>query len=504
MEITHWPPSYAKPVSAALPVGASGGPTPTCHPQSRHGSLLTLAPECASASVFGTGARNRRTSLTSRAKRSPLTADLLPPLAARRTLNDIIDTEDHLSCLRRREQHLRLDFESLTDAKLVHVGNRARVHLEAPCVVALVVLGAQRADKIGRVVPRVVRNVHRHRAQRARVGLHREHLLARDRLGRLLDGLGHQHLGRTPTRQHGRRFDRLRQHAERVVQRTVRLVDDVGVGPPDDNRRRLRVRAAGEADQLVLADHHLLDERALAKLDLVGRVEGRDDVAIENEREALSAVEIGVLDRPAASERAGTTFSSENQTRKLLIATGTACVCVYVFVREGGKRCLSVGAGGEPEGWPRSHDAVVRKLLLGQVVDELPVDEHVAAVRHDALHLVEHLLLLGGLNLRDLGDRVHLDLGAVDLDLVGVHGRVGDEHLALLHALGAADANLLVEEEAVGVEVRIAQGASVPLDDLDLVQVGRAAQLEHGVDGNLREELLVLRQDLRNDRTPQE
>eukprot|EP00966_Prymnesium_polylepis_P037045 859720-Prymnesium_polylepis.1 len=70
--------------------------------------------------------------------------------------------------------------------------------------------------------------------------------------------------------------------------------------------------------------------------------------------------------------------------------------------------------------------------------------------------------------------------------------------------LGAADANLLVEEEAVGVEVRIAQGASVPLDDLDLVQVGRAAQLEHGVDGNLREELLVLRQDLRNDRTPQE
>mmetsp|Transcript_41395 Transcript_41395/g.113905 ORF Transcript_41395/g.113905 Transcript_41395/m.113905 type:complete len:448 (-) Transcript_41395:770-2113(-) len=447
MEITHWPPSYAKPVSAALPVGASGGPTPTCHPQSRHGSLLTLAPECASASVFGTGARNRRTSLTSRAKRSPLTADLLPPLAARRTLNDIIDTEDHLSCLRRREQHLRLDFESLTDAKLVHVGNRARVHLEAPCVVALVVLGAQRADKIGRVVPRVVRNVHRHRAQRARVGLHREHLLARDRLGRLLDGLGHQHLGRTPTRQHGRRFDRLRQHAERVVQRTVRLVDDVGVGPPDDNRRRLRVRAAGEADQLVLADHHLLDERALAKLDLVGRVEGRDDVAIENEREALSAVEIGVLDR---------------------------------------------------------HDAVVRKLLLGQVVDELPVDEHVAAVRHDALHLVEHLLLLGGLNLRDLGDRVHLDLGAVDLDLVGVHGRVGDEHLALLHALGAADANLLVEEEAVGVEVRIAQGASVPLDDLDLVQVGRAAQLEHGVDGNLREELLVLRQDLRNDRTPQE
>ena len=61
-----------------------------------------------------------------------------------------------------------------------HVGDGAGLHLEAPRVRALVVLGAQLRDEVGRVVAGVVRDVRRHRAQRARVGLHREHLMVDD------------------------------------------------------------------------------------------------------------------------------------------------------------------------------------------------------------------------------------------------------------------------------------------------------------------------------------
>lgn len=48
------------------------------------------------------------------------------------------------------------------------------------------------------------------------------------------------------------------------------------------------------------------------------------------------------------------------------------------------------------------HDAGVGEQLLRIVVDELSVDEHVAAVLFDLLHLFAHLLLLGELELGDL------------------------------------------------------------------------------------------------------
>ena len=73
----------------------------------------------------------------------------------------------------------------------------------------------------------------------------------------------------------------------------------------------------------------------------------------------------------------------------------------------------------------------VGEALLGQVVDELAVDEDRAAVPDDLLDLVEHLLLLGLLDLGHLGDAVHLDLRAVDLDLVRVHRGVGHHDLAV-------------------------------------------------------------------------
>ena len=72
-----------------------------------------------------------------------------------------------------------------------------------------------------------------------------------------------------------------------------------------------------------------------------------------------------------------------------------------------------------------------------------------------------------------LGHRVHAHAGAVDLDLVGVHRRVGDENLGVHDALGLPHADLLVQDEAL-VEKSVAQRAARLLDDLDGLQVAGA------------------------------
>ena len=95
------------------------------------------------------------------------------------------------------------------------------------------------------------------------------------------------------------------------------------------------------------------------------------------------------------------------------------------------------------------HDAGLSKELLGIVVDELAVDKAVDAVRDDLGHLRLHLILLGRLDLGNLRHRVDAHARAKDLDLVRVHGRVGNEHARVLNALGLPNADLLVEDEAL-------------------------------------------------------
>ena len=46
-----------------------------------------------------------------------------------------------------------------------------------------------------------------------------------------------------------------------------------------------------------------------------------------------------------------------------------------------------------------------------------------------------------------LGHIVDLDPGAEDLDLVGVHGGVGNQDLGILHPLGLVHPGLLVQQE---------------------------------------------------------
>jgi len=113
--------------------------------------------------------------------------------------------------------------------------------------------------------------------------------------------------------------------------------------------------------------------------------------------------------------------------------------------------------------------------LLGVVVDEEAVDEDVAAGCEDALDLLAHLLLLGALELGDRRGVLGLGGRAVDLDLVRVHGRVGDQDARPLDAVRLPDARLLGQQEAI-VEVALTQGAADLLDEVDLVEVRRLAR----------------------------
>ena len=188
----------------------------------------------------------------------------------------------------------------------------------------------------------------------------------------------------------------------------------------------------------VLANHDLFDGVALAELDEVRSVERAGDLAARDESQALDALKVGVLD---------------------------------------------------------AHDALRGEKALWVVVDELAVDKAGDAVRLDFGHFGLHLLPLCPLELCELARPVDLHLCPKDLDFIRVHGRVCNHDFRILNPARAVDRDLLVEDEPF-VEVRVAQLAACLLDDLDVVEVGRAFQAEDGADGELGKVVLVRREDL--------
>lgn len=65
-----------------------------------------------------------------------------------------------------------------------------------------------------------------------------------------------------------------------------------------------------------------------------------------------------------------------------------------------------------------SHHTVLCKVLLGQVVDELTIDEDVDAVLDDLLALFKHALLLCLFDFYHLVHASGLDLTTKDFDLM--------------------------------------------------------------------------------------
>eukprot|EP01139_Manchomonas_bermudensis_P016425 Amastigsp_a512768_109.p2 type:complete len:421 gc:universal Amastigsp_a512768_109:314-1576(+) len=261
---------------------------------------------------------------------------------------------------------------------------------------------------------------------------------------RLVDGARHRHLCGAAAEDHARLGRGLREHAEGVMERALGLVEQLLRRAAEHDRARRTLLAAREADEAILADEHLVDEGARAEDDLLGVVKRRHDLAAGDRSESLDAIKVRVLD---------------------------------------------------------GHDAGVGKELLGVVVDELAVDEHIDVVREDALDLGLHLGALGELDLGDLVSLVDTHARRENFDLVRVHRRVGDQNARVLNALGLADADLLLEKEPVCKE-RVCKRPADLLDDLNRLEVRRTAETHHGVHAHLCEEVLVVEHNLRRERRP--
>ncbi|GIX62056.1 DUF748 domain-containing protein [Babesia caballi] len=371
---------------------------------------------------------------------------------ARRALDDVVDAHDGLRGLGREADLRHLGLEALVDAQLEHVADVAALNVDAGVRLAGDVRRPELAYHVRGVKAAVGQDVLGQLQQRGAEGLNGEALLALNGLGLLEDGSRHLQLGAPAAADDLAVGNGLGEHGESVVQRPLGLIQDVARRATQNHGAGAAASAATESDQLVLADEDLLDLVAVAKGHALGGVERADNLAAQALGKALHAVKVRVLD---------------------------------------------------------GHDAGLLEELVGVVVDQLPVDEDVAAVAQNAVDLVLHLLLLALLQRAHGLEAVDVHLHAVDLHLVGVHGGVSDKHLAVRQGLGLAHADFLLQDEAL-LEVRVPQRAAGLLDDLDEAQVyvGRrvlqaaavllhvAAHAQQSVDGQAREVVLLHAQQL--------
>mmetsp|Transcript_20674 Transcript_20674/g.48868 ORF Transcript_20674/g.48868 Transcript_20674/m.48868 type:complete len:547 (+) Transcript_20674:69-1709(+) len=352
--------------------------------------------------------------------------------------NDVVHSQNHLGSLGSAEQDTELRLEAFHHAQLGHIRHLAFVHVQTIGRLALRMGRPKLRNQLGRVVSSVVGHDRGELPQGLGEGRHGQGPLAGSRIDLPVDGLRHERFGAPAAVDRPRILHGGQEDAKRVVQAALGLVEDVARCSPQHDGAGLSRLAAPQAEDLVLANHDLLDHVALAHGDQLGMVEGAHDLPPGDGRQPLHPVEVGVLD---------------------------------------------------------GHDALLGEDALGQVVDELPVDEDVAPVRGDLAALGPHLVLLGLLDLGHLGHGVDADAAAVDLDLVGVHAGVGDEDLGVLDAAGLADADALVEEESL-LEVRVAELPPGLLEDLDVLEVGAAPEAEDGVDGQGGEVVLLVGEEL--------
>jgi hypothetical protein len=307
--------------------------------------------------------------------------------------DDVVHAQKELSSLRGGVDHRALELVALDNAELAHVGNSAtRGHqVESRAAHAVVDGLAQAGNKVGRVETGVVSQDGGELAEGLGEGIDGKCLLASHVLGGLVDGLGHVHLSAATAESSTRVGDSLREDGKSVVERALSLVEKLLGGATEDDCASPSCSDTGEANEAVLANDNLLDDIAVAELDVFGVVESAGDLGASDKCEALHTVEVGVLDRCNAS---------------------------------------------------------VREKLLGPVVDELSVDETIDAVALDALDLGLHLLALRLLQLGQLAGSLNLYSRAEDLHLVCVHASVCNHDLGVLHALGLVDTKLFVQNEA--------------------------------------------------------
>mmetsp|Transcript_21095 Transcript_21095/g.48316 ORF Transcript_21095/g.48316 Transcript_21095/m.48316 type:complete len:391 (-) Transcript_21095:564-1736(-) len=351
-------------------------------------------------------------------------------------LHRLVDRQDEARRLARGEQRVALHHRRLPHEALEGVAHAVLDDVDAEPLVPLRVLHPQLVEHIGRVDPRVGRHLPRDHLERLGEGGDHQLRLAEDGARVVAQVGGELHLDRAAAGDDARVLDQPPRVHDRVVQRALRLGDELLGAAAQHDGARLRLGAAREEVEALAADLPLLEVRAAAE---------------DRRREVIARR----LDRRA--RRAGG--------------------ALHVVVRH--------AAGAE--------EAAVGEVLRRQVADREAGEDDLRARRDDLGQLVVDDVPLGVHHLlvrRDVRDS-HLCVVALRLQLQ-LHVEQDDLWVLelLLHLLEAGVRESLLECHALD-HYRVLQRAALHLlhpDERDILVV---VKREDCVYDHLREELLV-------------
>mmetsp|Transcript_644 Transcript_644/g.1633 ORF Transcript_644/g.1633 Transcript_644/m.1633 type:complete len:457 (+) Transcript_644:97-1467(+) len=362
--------------------------------------------------------------------------------------DDVVDLEDHAYALSRKGDGTRVHEQRLNHVLLRHVRDAVAPHVDTGVRVALSVLLAELGHDVNRVEARVLRESERHDLEslgvRAyAVGLHASLLLRP--FAQLESQLGLRHAA---ARNQEALLDQRAHHAERVVDRAVRLVERQFVGTAHQNGAgAARVGDARDLDHALGAARHGHLVAQLGRSELVSgeRVDVRDRHTVERARDEVDVVALDVGDDHDAHLREE--------------------VEAQVVVRVAEDRLLD-----------QDHRAASLLDLLAQTENVFTLFPQDAVHRRVIAH--HHIVL-------------HITLGRRQTKL-------DETNLGVLDVGRAARRLLrpLIEHETVD-ELCVIDGATDLFDNLNVVQVHVSGGVsidhtEHGVDGYRADGVRVL------------
>lgn len=357
-----------------------------------------------------------------------------------RALNNVVNAENHLSGLTSRDQSLLLHAEGFSNSQFFHIGNFTAEHVDTCGCFSVENFGTEVGDNLSSVVPAVFGNGSGKGAKSTSVGLNSDGTLTGHRLGELVNSEGHTHLSVTATVDGLVVLAGSNQNADSVVEGTLSFIQNVLARAAKHNSASSVLGATREFDDLVFTDHNFFDRFASTEdVFLFWVVKGGKDGGTEDGGKAFNTVEVGVLN---------------------------------------------------------DHNAGISQKLFGVVVNKLPVDENIGLVCKDLIDLFLHLALLGFFELTNILDRVSAHLRAHNLNLVVVHGGVGNHHAAVFSTALATGRNGLFQNEAISNK-RVGKSTTGLLDKLDIVHVAGVLEAQHGVDSQVGELLAIVKEQLR-------
>mmetsp|Transcript_4247 Transcript_4247/g.27088 ORF Transcript_4247/g.27088 Transcript_4247/m.27088 type:complete len:458 (-) Transcript_4247:267-1640(-) len=304
------------------------------------------------------------------------------------------------------------------------------------CLQSLGMGAAELGDQLRCIQPRIVADGGGNGQQGFGVRFHGQGSFARSSLGLAFHIQGHLHLWASTSTHHAGIFHGSFQHAQRIVERPLRFVKYVTGRSAQHNGAGFTQRHSGEPHHGLLSHGDLFHQVAgsQAHLDLLLGTKVRGYLSPSDQRQAFDAVKVGVF---------------------------------------------------------YGHDPCICEDLFWIVVDELSIDKAVGTGVQYGLAFVLHLCFLGGFQVAHLFQAFRPDSCTVELELVGVHGGVGDQYFGVFHPFGLSDPRFFVQQESF-VQERILQATSRHLDDLYGVQLSFSFQSQDSLNGQLREVDLFL------------